>query len=165
MSALLLRRCQSAIEKRTGEFQAPESRDRTIELGPREWLAVKAEASRNGWTIGDALATIIHGWLLARVKEDVRRRVEDEKLELAELQARNKRAEALIKGWRHEGQQEAREAGYAAGRLAGIAEMKALHAKRSREYYHRWKVPGFPLRLVRSKKLTKEAKSAGADVH
>jgi hypothetical protein len=135
-AALLLRRCQSKVEKRDGTFEAPASKDRTIELQPREYLVVRNTADRNGWTLADALAKIIHEWLLAQVEEDVRKRVEDEKAELASLEARNKRAEALLKGWRHEGQTEAREA----GKADGIEEMRKRHAKRARESYRRHRV-------------------------
>jgi hypothetical protein len=96
---------------------------------------VRHYASRHKWTESDAVATIIHRWLLAEVESDVAKRAEDEKLELARLQERTKCFEALQAGWRHEGQQ----AAYEAGRLAGIAQMRALRAKRSRESYHRQK--------------------------
>jgi hypothetical protein len=134
-AALLLVRCQSGVEKRDGQFEAPEPKDRLIELGPREWLAVRHYASQHKWTESAAVATIIHRWLLALVEADVAKRALDEKLELARLQERTKCFEALQAGWRHEGQQ----AAYEAGRLAGIAQKRALQAKRSRESYHRQK--------------------------
>ena len=147
-AALLLGRCQAAIERRDGTFSAPEPRSRMIELGPREWLAVRREACRNGWTETDVVAMIIHRWLLSEVEADVSKRARDEAVELAELAARNKRAEALLAGWRHEGQQAAREA----GRADGIAEMRARQAKRSRESYHRCKQKIYEQRRVEAVK-------------
>jgi hypothetical protein len=133
---LLLRRCQSWVERRDGTFAAPLPKDRTIELGPREWMAIRNEAERNGWTPGDTVSMIIHRWLLGEVEGDVRKRADDEALELAELEARNKRAEALLAGWRHEGQRAAREA----GKVEGIKEMRKRHARAALASYHRHKV-------------------------
>src|SRR6516165_998942 len=38
-AALLLKRCQSGVEKRNGQFEAPAAKDRRIEINPRGWLA------------------------------------------------------------------------------------------------------------------------------
>jgi hypothetical protein len=93
-AALVYRKSISAREYRGGKYEVPI--DRKVELNPREFLVVDAEARRMQTTVGNALAMIIGWWVEKEAVKAIKERLEAERAEVVEIQKLREAYEALL---------------------------------------------------------------------
>src|SRR6516164_9835081 len=82
-AALVYRKSVSWREYRGGKYEVPI--DRKVELNPREFLVVDAEARRMQTTVGNALEMIIGWWVEKEAVKAIKERLEAERSEVAEI--------------------------------------------------------------------------------
>jgi hypothetical protein len=93
-AALVYRQSVSWREYRGGKYEVPI--DRKVELNPREFLVVDAEARRLQTTVGNALEMIIGWWVEKEAVKVIKERLEAERTEVAEIRELREAYEVLL---------------------------------------------------------------------